>query len=105
MNSHSTLDIRGKNYHIYMDNFFSSVSLYKNLLLDNIYCTGTLPVNRRNFSSVHKKVVKSLPKKVIKKMMLRVNIYLIMWQDIKPVTCILSCHHPVCTWVVQRKEG
>ena len=44
-----TRDLVGKNYHIYMDNFFSSVSLYKSLLLDKIYSTGTLRSNRRYF--------------------------------------------------------
>ena len=32
----------GKGYHIFMDSFFSSVNLYKKLLIDNIYATGTL---------------------------------------------------------------
>ena len=62
-----TRDLVGKNYHIYMDNFLSSVSLYKNLLLDNIYCTGTLQVNRRNFPPVLKKVVKKGLAKLAKK--------------------------------------
>ena len=44
-----TRDLVGKNYNIYMDNFFSSVSLYKSLLLDKIYSTGTLHSNRRYF--------------------------------------------------------
>ena len=37
-----TRDLVGKAYHIYMDNFFSSVPLYQNLLQEMIYCTGTL---------------------------------------------------------------
>ena len=44
-----TRDLVGKYYHIYMDNFFSSVTLYKNLLDEGIYCTGTLQANRRYF--------------------------------------------------------
>ena len=44
-----TRDLVGKSYHIFMDSFFSSVSLYKRVLAENIYCTGTLRSNRRNF--------------------------------------------------------
>ncbi len=36
-----TRDLVGKAYHIFMDSFFSSVTLYHQLLSDNIYCTGT----------------------------------------------------------------
>ena len=53
-----TRDLVGKNYHLYMDNFFSSVSLYKSLLLDKIYSTGTLRSNRRYFPPELKPLVK-----------------------------------------------
>ena len=36
-----TRDLVGKSYHVFIDSFFSSVSLYRNLLLENIYCIGT----------------------------------------------------------------
>ena len=55
---HLTRDPVGKNYHIYMDNFFSSVSFYKSLLLDKIYPTGTLRSNRRYFPPELKPLVK-----------------------------------------------
>ena len=44
-----TRDLVGKAYHIYIDNFFSSVPLYQKLLQEMIYCTGTLRSNRQNF--------------------------------------------------------
>ena len=44
-----TRDLVGKAYHIFMDRFFSSIVLYHQLLLDRIYCTGTVRSNRRNF--------------------------------------------------------
>ena len=53
-----TQDLVGENYHIYMENFFSSVSLYKSLLRDNIYCTGTLMSNLRYFPSELKSYIK-----------------------------------------------
>ena len=53
-----TRDLVGKSYHIFMDNFFPSVSLYRNLLSDMIYCTGTARSNRRNFPPDLKDVAK-----------------------------------------------
>ena len=47
-----------KSYHIYMDNFFSSVSLYLDLLSEMIYCTGTVRSNKRNFPPDLKDVAK-----------------------------------------------
>ena len=41
-----TRDLVGKYYHIYVDNFFSSVTLYKNLLDEGIYCTGIYTVGK-----------------------------------------------------------
>ena len=40
----------GKGYHIFMDKFFSSVNLYKELLMENIYATGSLIFRQRNFA-------------------------------------------------------
>ena len=36
-----TRNITGKNHHVFCDNFFSSVKLAEDLLLDNIYVCGT----------------------------------------------------------------
>lgn len=44
-----TRELVGKNYSVYMDNFFSSIELFQRLLDGNIYATGTLRSNRKNF--------------------------------------------------------
>ena len=36
-----TRDLVGKFYHVFMDKFFSSVALFRRLLADDIYATGT----------------------------------------------------------------
>lgn len=41
-----TRDLVGRNHSVYMDNFFSSIDLFQNLLTDKIYATGTLYSNR-----------------------------------------------------------
>ena len=52
-----TRDLVGKSYQIFMDNFFS-ISLYRALLFDRIYCTGTARNCRRNFPPDLKDVAK-----------------------------------------------
>ena len=44
-----TRELVGKNYSVYMDNFFSSIGLFQRLLDDKIYATGTLRSNRKMF--------------------------------------------------------
>ena len=53
-----TRDLVGQHYHIYMDNFFSSVGLYKDLLQDQINATGTLRSDSKHFPSELKSTVK-----------------------------------------------
>ena len=44
-----TRKLVGKNYFMVMDNFFSSVELFKSLLDEQIFCCGTLRENRKFF--------------------------------------------------------
>ena len=101
-----TRDLVGKHYHIYMDSFFSSVKLYKNLLLDNIYCTGTVRAQRRNFPPDLKDVVKrGLASRGDRMTRQEGNVCVTVWQDSRPVTFMSSGHNPVHTTVVRRKKG
>ena len=42
-------DIKGKNYHIFCDNFFTSVQLAEDLLSNKLYICGTTCANRNDF--------------------------------------------------------
>ena len=50
-----TRKLVGKNYFVVMDNFFSSVELFKSLLNEQIFCCGTLRENRKFFPQTLKK--------------------------------------------------
>lgn len=41
--------LQGKNYHIFCDNFFTSVRLAEDLLANNLYLCGTTRLNRTDF--------------------------------------------------------
>ena len=95
----------GKAYHIFIDNFFSSVSLCNQLLLDTIYCTGTLRPNRRNFPPDLKDAAKrGLAHRGDLKMRQDGNVCVCVWQDTRPVTFMSSGHNPTHTKVVPRKR-
>ena len=102
-----TRDLIGKNYHIYMDNFFSFVSLYKSLLLDKIYSTGTLRSNRRYFPPELKALVKKGMARTGKDWAVRQdgNTCVTVWQDTRPVASISTGHNPASTKVVTRGKG
>ena len=100
-----TRDLVGKSYHIYMDNFFSSVSLYRDLLSEMIYCTGTLRSNRRNFPPDLKDVAKrGLANRGALKFRQDGNVSVCVWQDTRPVTFMFSYHNPAHTTSVARKR-
>ena len=45
---HLTLDLIGKNHKVYFDNYFSAVPLAEYLLLNEVYCCGTIRSNRKH---------------------------------------------------------
>ena len=100
-----TRDLVGQNYHIYMDSFFSSVSLYKNLLLDHIYCTGTVRSTRRHFPLDLKTVQKrGLAERGDRMTRQEGNISVTVWQDTRPVAFMTSGHDPQYSKPVNRKK-
>ena len=95
----------GQHYSLYMDNYFSSISLFKTLLELGIYATGTLRSNRKLFpTDLVPLVKKGLPSRGNFVFRQHGNISVIVWQDTKPVVIISSQHSPSTTGTVQRKK-
>ena len=100
-----TRDLVGKLYHIFMDIFFPSVSLYHQLLLENIYCMGTVRANRRNFPPDFKDAAKrGLAKRGDMIVRQDGNVSVCVWQDTRPVTFMSSGHNPDHTKSIPRKR-
>ena len=53
-----TRNLIDKNYHIFWDNFFTSISLFHELHEEGVYATGTLRADRRGFPSDLKNIQK-----------------------------------------------
>ena len=48
--------LKGKNHHVFFDNFFTSEALLQDLLDDDIYACGTARKDRKGFPDKLKKV-------------------------------------------------
>ena len=97
---------RGKTTKFTWTVFFPSVALYRTLLLENIYCTGTLRANRREFSPALKDAAKrGLGCRGDNVMRQGGNIVVTVWQDKRPVLHISSGHNPANTTSFRRRKG
>lgn len=89
-----------------MDNFFSSVALFRRLLADDIYATGTLRSNRRMFpSDLIPFVKRGLPPRGDIEFRQDGNLAVMVWQDTKAVVIMSTAHNPAATTTVRRKKG
>ena len=85
-----------KNYHVFCDNFFTSVNLFHQLHSDGVYATGTIRANRRGFPQELKthvqKGFKERGECEIRQSKVNTNLTVCVWQDSKPVTaCSTYC--------------
>ena len=100
-----TQELVGKNYSIYMDNFFSSIHLYRRLLEDNIYATGTLRSNRKMFPPDLVTVAKrGLVSRGALDFRQADNVVVTVWQDTRPVVVLSTQHDPSNVGTVSRNQ-
>ena len=100
-----TRDLVGQFYHVFMDNFFSSITLYRQLA-DDIYATGTLRSNRKLFpTDLIPAVKRGLPSRGDIEFRQDGNLAVIVWQDTEAVIVLSTTHDPSATTTVRRKKG
>lgn len=107
-----TCDLVGKNYSIYVDNFFSSVTLMRKMMTNRIKCCATTRANRRFFPKRLQPPKKN--KKILKKdKMTRgqfihrstvTGISAVKWMDRKIVYILSNFHNPENVVNVQRRS-
>ena len=92
-------------HHIYCDNFFSSVTLFLDLLRHGLYACGTLRQNRKGFPEDLKPFVKKGFKErgdsIIRQ---RENISVTVWQDNRTVSFLSTNCNPTTPGSVNRKN-
>ena len=95
---------RNANIRVYMDNFYTSVPLYRELLMHRIYACGTVRSNRKELPT------DLLPKAIkLNKHEYRVaqqnDLTFCTWMDTKPVLVLSNHHDPQQTGHVNRRTG
>ena len=95
-------------HHVCDDNFFSSITLFLDLLRKGIYACGTLRQNRKGFPADLKQYTKrGLSERgdfETRQASEKKNLTVAVWQDNKPVTVVATNSHPTKTVTVQRKN-
>lgn len=97
--------VKGKYHHVFMDNFFSSVPLFIQLLHNKIYACGTIRSNRKFLPHDLKAVMKNgLPNRGDFDFRQDGNLALAVWQDTKPVSALSTNWDPAEVMKVKRKK-
>ena len=101
-----TRTLVGKNHHVFVDNFFNSVNLAKDLLQDKIYICGTVRSNRQGIprelgpSTQRVKQLRQGESLFLRKG----NLVATVWKDKKPVYFLSTQSNPVGNETVSRRQ-
>ena len=100
-------DLKDKNYHVYMDNYYNSVGLSEKLLADKIYSCGTLRIVR-GAPKFFQASLKQLKKGDIT-FCRKSDTFVIVWKDKKLVTMVTTNNNastePISRNVKSKKKG
>ena len=104
--------LEGKKYHLYFDNFFSSVSLLTTLLHKGIYACGTARQTSREFPAALKMRGKGkcememhgLADRGDSQLVQQGGVVALLWRDNRVVTLLSTNAQPQQQAVVQRRE-
>lgn len=88
-----TAGLENKNFHIYYDSFFTSVSLAKSLLSKKIFTCGTIVRNRKGFPAD----LKNVPNMTQGDFLIRQdgNLTATLWMDSRPVAVLSTAASPL----------
>ena len=95
-----------KGYTVYMDNFYSSPQLYKDLFALNTKCSGTLRMNRKHFPDFLKPaVLPSLGSQGSTAFAYHDDITIVRWKDTKDVCAMSTAYSDTMTVVWRRVDN
>ena len=91
--------IKGRGHHVYMDNFYTSPQLFRDLRRNNFGACGTLRLNRRGLPNTIKESVKKGEKKAFQ---LDDTMLAVKWMDKRVVTALTTIHDDTTVAVERR---
>ena len=96
----------GKNHLLYVDNFYSSTTLFIDLLQKGIYCTGTVRTNRKGFPSALIPPQQIHASRLVQVCIIdRQSTAAVWWKDRKDVFVISTLHKKAVDQVMKRPKG
>ena len=98
-----TSGLFGHYHHVYMDNFFSGISLYKTLLDNKTYACGTVQSNRKDFPTDILSGAKTMTRGQ-SSFRQSGDLSAMVWMDKKPVTLLSTLATPNEIVSVKRKK-
>ena len=81
--------LENRGHHVYMDNYYSSPSLFQNLRRLGFGACGTVRTNRRG---VPEEIKAKLQKEVIVSKMIDNDVLALKWMDKRPVAMLTTVH-------------
>ena len=94
-----TRKIKPKNYHVFCDNFFTSFSLFRDLLANDLYACNTIRTHRKGFPNDLKEyiVYNELERgeSITSQCVNQTNMITTVWQDTKLVSATLTNAQPL----------
>jgi hypothetical protein len=97
-----TMPLRGQFYHVYFDNFFTSIRLVRSLLRHGIYACGTMRKNRKGFPEEFKyPPYMEQGDHVIRQ---DGSLTATLWKDKKPVIVLSTVADPTIIDIANRKQ-
>lgn len=101
-----TRPLTGKNHHVFVDNFFSSIPLAENLLRDKIYLCGTVRSNRQGIPRTLAPTTQRVKQlRQGESLFLRKgNLVVTVWKDKKPVYFLSTQSNPIGDEQVDRRQ-
>ena len=101
---------RMKGHCLFIDNFYTSPKLLRDLLLAGTYCTGTIRANRKNFPKEVIPNESNLPSGTMQFAILKLigdlaKMIAVWWRDRRDVLALSTMHNTSVTTVLKRSKG
>lgn len=96
-----TEQYRGKAYHVYCDNYFSSPALFQSLHMHTIYACGTVRQTRRGFPSSLRGIHLQRGESEFRQ---SGQLTAVVWQDKRPVHMLSTLSQPAALETVSRRQ-
>ena len=99
-----TRSLVGGHYHIYMDNYFTGIPLFKELLNDGLYACGTIKSNRKGWpSAFHPKLLKNQDDYQVRQLG-KTNLVATCWHDKRQVNVLGTNSTPKEIVNIERRQ-